>query len=81
MTTYTIKPLEWEIGIFCERATTAVGRYEIDEYAQGDYGASFYFGTSNFCVSVGRGFFSRDETKSACAEHWESLLKRALEEA
>lgn len=79
MTTYTIKPLVWENGIFCERSTTAFGRYEIDEYAQCDYGACFYFGTSNYCVSVGRGFLSRDEIKAACTEHWESLIKQALE--
>jgi hypothetical protein len=79
MTTYTIKPLAWANGVFCENSATSFGRYEIDEYAQGDCGASFYFGTSNYCVSVGRGFLSRDEIKAACADHWEGMIKQALE--
>jgi len=86
MTTYTIKPLEWEpfelMRAKAVMAETPFGHYEVYEYTDGNYIAEFRYGGSNYIIRISRRrSVCMEQAKTACAEHWESLIKQALEEA
>ena len=81
MTTYTIKPLEWQSSHEMTFAKTPFGRYEIFDYYEGNHTAFFYYGGSNYGHKLLRDKgHSKDNAKEVCEEHWESLMKQALEE-
>lgn len=85
MTTYRIKPLEWNATPHKEliEATTPFGRYEILDYFDGNYTAFFYYGGSSYGpiyhLLKNKGN-TLDYAKAVCNDHWERLMKQALEE-
>lgn len=79
--TYTIKPLGWESTHEITDSKTPLGRYEIFDYVEGNHTAFFYFGGSNYGYKLIRGKgYSLEAAKQACAEHWEGMIRQALEE-
>lgn len=80
-TTYRIKSLDWENEREMTCSKTPFGRYEIFDYVEGNHTAFFYFGSSNYGYKLikNKGY-SLEAAKQACTEHWESLMKQALEE-
>lgn len=82
MTTYTIKALEWKVASagFCS-ADTPLGRYEVFDYYAGNHAALFYYKSSIFGNQLlQNNGHPLDYAKAVCEDHWESLIKQALEE-
>lgn len=82
MKAYRIKPLEWEVTSagFCS-ADTPFGRYEVFDYYAGNHAALFYYKSSKFGNNLlQNNGHSLVYAKAVCEDHWERLMKRALEE-
>lgn len=78
MTTYTIKPLAWEKYGAVHRAETCLFRYLVVTIKDGEFSARVVGGIE----SGGIGYYeSLEAAKQACTEHWEGMIKQAMEEA
>lgn len=83
MTAYTIKPLEWdqwEQEGDISSASTISGTYFIfGPHSGGKFKAKHQAGVAEHRFPGN--YDTLGAAKAACAEHWESLIKQALEEA
>lgn len=78
MTTYTIKPLAWEQDGDMWIARTPFGILLIfQSHMYDSYRARFEHGFDRELIGVKHE--SLEAAKQACAEHWECMIKQALE--
>ena len=78
MTTYTIKPLTWEQDGDMWIARTPFGILRITRMHMYDA----YRARSEFSIvpePIGHKHESFEAAKQACAEHWEGMIRQALE--
>lgn len=79
MTTYTIKPLVWAHTTDVHAARTPFSRlYVYPSYFDGTFRARHDLESTT--VAIGHKHESIAAAKAACVEHWENMIKQALEE-
>lgn len=79
MTTYTIKPMVWVQDGDMHDAVVTCGAYCVfGPFHGGKYKSRF--GAHGISEWIGGNHHGVDEAKAACTEHWEGMIKEALEE-
>ena len=77
MTTYTIKPLAWEQDGCMYIADTPFGQLCVFQYEPDlTFRARYHH---KYIDWIGHKHESLEAAKQACAEHWEGMIRQALE--